>query len=358
MDLQEYFDDFTRRDWQEREKGGPVRIATVGCGWFTRNWALPGIERTGFCEPAVAVDVDPEAAEATAAAHGMTALTPEAFTQGDAADAYDAVYVCTPNATHLEYVEAAARQGKDVLCEKPMEATVERARRLVETCEDAGVALMVGYRMQTEPAVRRAKELYEAGFIGDALQVHGQMTQTMLGEISGETDQWRLDPELSGGCALMDLGVYPVNTTRFILGMDPTEAFGRTASEHEPFADVDERASFHLQFPEDVTAVCTVSQHAQHASQLRITGTEGQLTVEPAFYEREDRGLTVTRGGVETEIDFEGIHQLEEEFAYFGHCLVTGTDPHPDGRHALVDMETIDAIYESADSGDPVAVGG
>ena len=357
--LDDYFDGFTRRDWQTLDPAAvdePVRLAVVGLGWFARNWALPGIRRSAFTETTVVTDVDPDAVAAVETEHDVTGVSPEAFRDGAAADEYDAVYVATPNATHLDYVETAADQGKAVLCEKPLEATLDRAERLVAACEDRGVPLMVGYRMQTDPAVRRVRELLRAGFVGSVVHVHATMSQTMLGELSTDTDQWRLDPDLSGGCALMDLGVYPLNTTRFVLGADPVRVSGHTRSDHAAFADVDEHAAFTLEFPDGVQALCTASQNAQHASRLEVTGTEGKLVLDPAFYEREDRSATVVRGGVEADLEFEQVHQLEEEFAYFGHHLLAGTEFVPDGRHALTDMRVLDAVYESAESGGSVAV--
>lgn len=357
--LQALFDEFTGRPWQTLDPDqvtDPIRLALVGLGWFTREWALPGIQRSSFIEAKVAVDVDPDAVEEFEEALGLTGLTPVEFHEGAAVDEYDAVYVATPNATHLEFVETAAGQGKAVLCEKPMEATVERAERLVETCAEASVPLMIGYRMQTEPAVLRAKELIAGGFIGEVVHVHGNMSQTMLGELTEDVDQWRLDSDLSGGCALMDIGIYPLNTTRFLLEADPHRVVGQTRSEHDAFSEVDEHAAFQLEFEDGVTALCSVSQNAAHASRLEITGTEGQVILDPAFYEREDRGLALVRGGVKADLDIEQAHQLEEEFAYFGHHLLTDTDIEPDGQHALIDMRVLDAVYESSATGDPVSV--
>ena len=355
----EYLDEFTRRDWETLDPDAvtdPVRIAVVGLGWFAREWALPGIARSAYTEATVVTDVDAEAVASVAAARDVTGVTPEAFRSGAAADAYDAVYVATPNATHLEYVEAAAAQGKAVLCEKPVEATLDRARRLVAACDEAGVPLMVGYRMQTDPAVRRLRDLVDAGVAGDVIHVHATMTQTMLGEFGGDADQWRLDPELSGGGALMDLGVYPLNTTRFALDADPIRASGRTRSEHAAFADVDEHATFRLAFPGDVDALCTVSQNAQHASRMEVTGTDARLILDPAFYEREDRGFAVVRDGTRVDVEFDQVHQIEAEFAYFGHQLLAGEPLHPNGEHALTDMRALDAVYESAAIGRPVAL--
>ena len=359
--LAAYLDDFTRRDWQTLDPDDvddPVRIAVVGLGWFAREWALPGIARSGFTEATVGTDIDPDAVAAVADDHDVRGVTPEELRSGAVEDEYDAVYVATPNATHLEYVEAAAEQGKAVLCEKPLEATLERSRRLVAACQDADVPLMVGYRMQTDPVTRRLRDLVEAGVVGDVIHVHATMSQTMLGELGGDHGQWRLDADLSGGSAVMDLGVYPLNTIRFTLGMDPVGVSGRTRTDHEPFADVDEHATFRLEFPGDVDALCTVSQNAQHASRLDVVGTDARLILDPAFYEREDRGFAVVRDGTRTDIDFEQVHQVEEEFAYFGHHLLAGLPFHPDGDHALVDMAALDAVYESAETGQPVTLDG
>ncbi|SDF11334.1 xylose dehydrogenase (NAD/NADP) [Halorubrum xinjiangense] len=356
----EYLDEFARRDWETLDPDAvtdPVRVAVVGLGWFAREWALPGIERSAYTEATVVTDVDADAVETVAAEHGLTGVAPEAFRSGAVAEEYDAVYIATPNATHLEYVEAAAGQGKAVLCEKPLEATLDRARRLVSACRDADAPLMVGYRMQTDPAVRRLRDLLDAGVAGEVIGVHATMSQTMLGELGGDADQWRLDPDLSGGGALMDLGVYPLNTTRFVLGEDPVRVSGRTRSEHEAFADVDEHATFRLEFPGDVDALCTVSQNAQHASRLEVTGTDARLILDPAFYEREDRGFAVVRDGTRVDVDFDQVHQIEAEFAYFGHQLLAGEPFHPDGEHALTDMRALDGIYESAETGRPVDLG-
>jgi xylose dehydrogenase (NAD/NADP) len=154
----------------------------------------------------------------------------------------------------------------------------------------------------------------------------------------------------------MDIGIYPLNTTRFLLESDPERVYGHARSEDEAFAAVDEHAAFRLEFPGDVHALCTVSQNAQHHSRLEITGTEGQLVLDPAFYEREDRAVRLVRGGVEADVEFDNVHQLEEEFAYFGHQVLTGGEFYPDGEHALTDVRVLDAVYESAETGQPVDV--
>ncbi|ELZ77508.1 D-xylose 1-dehydrogenase [Haloferax volcanii] len=352
-------EEFTRRDWQGDDVTGTVRVAMIGLGWWTRDEAIPAVEASEFCETTVVVSSSKEKAEgarelAESITHG---LTYDEFHEGVAADAYDAVYVVTPNGLHLPYVETAAELGKAVLCEKPLEASVERAEKLVAACDRADVPLMVAYRMQTEPAVRRARELVDAGVIGDPVFVHGHMSQRLLDEVVPDPDQWRLDPELSGGATVMDIGLYPLNTARFVLDADPVRVRATARVDDEAFEAVgDEHVSFGVDFDDGTLAVCTASQSAYQSSHLRVTGTEGELEIEPAFYNRQKRGFRLSWGDQSADYDFEQVNQMTEEFDYFASRLLSGSDPAPDGDHALVDMRAMDAIYAAAERGTDVAV--
>jgi predicted dehydrogenase len=355
-ELSAFFEEFTDRDWQHVE-AGTVRIAMVGLGWWTLEKAIPAVERSDLCETTVLVSGDAERATAAADANDTVkkGLTYEGFHDGEAREEYDAVYIATPNAVHLEYAKTAADFEKAILCEKPMEATVERAEKLVEACES--VPLMVAYRMHTEPAVRRARELVREGFIGDPVAIHGGMTQRLL-EMNPDTDQWRLDPDLAGyGASVMDVGIYPLNTARFVLDSDPQSVQASMDSSHEAFADVpDERASFRVDFPDNVTAVCTASQNAASSSYLRVTGTEGELELDPVFFPEEPRKLRVRRGDIDATLDFDQRSQMTEEFDYFADRVLSDTPVHPDGEHGLTDMRALEAIYEAAETDSTVSL--
>ena len=351
--------EFNRRDWRTDADIDPLRIAMIGLGWWTRDEAIPAVADGEFCETTVAVSGDREKAEAVADdADAAAGLTYEEFHDGAATDEYDAVYVATPNATHLDFVASAAEFGKAVLCEKPMEASADRARRMVEACEDADVPLMIAYRMQTDPAVRRARELVQGGDVGDPVLAHGVMAQPLL-EMIPDPDQWRLDPDLAGpGASVTDLGVYPLNTARFVLDADPEAVSAFARSEADAFDDVpDEAATFQIRFDDGTLAACAASQHAHRSSHFTVVGTEGRVTLEPAFFESAGRQFALDVDGIGASVDYEQVDQMREEFDYFGHQVRTGRDIYPDGRHGLVDVETIEAIYESAETGSAVSIG-
>ncbi|PSQ44081.1 glucose-fructose oxidoreductase [Halobacteriales archaeon SW_7_68_16] len=323
MDIEAYLDGFDERDWATGVDG-TVRIAVAGLGWWTTDMALPAIAEVDNCEATVAVSGDPEKAERVADRFAMdAAITYEGFHDGAATDAYDAVYVCTPNATHLELCASAADHGAAVLCEKPMEADSERARRLVEACRS--VPLMVAYRMHTEPTIRRARDLLRAGTIGDPVAVHGHMSQRLL-EMIPDPDQWRLDPALAGpGTSVTDLGIYPINTARFVLEADPVRVAASAGSPNDGFENVpDERAAFLVEFDDGCRATCMASQNASRSGGFRVVGTEGELVLEPAFFADESRTLTVARGEQRIETTAPTVDQMGEEFAYFADRVLSG----------------------------------
>lgn len=109
-----------------------------------------------------------------------TVISYDDFFEGDATDTYNAVYVATPNATHGEYAVAAADRGKHVICQKPLDTTVQRARATIDASDDAGVTLMTAYRLQLEPSVRRTREMIEDGVIGDVVQIHAGFSNPLL----------------------------------------------------------------------------------------------------------------------------------------------------------------------------------
>jgi len=352
----DWIDNYDERAWQTTTDG-TVRYALLGLGWWTIDVALPAIESSDLGEVTTFVSSSAEKAQRVADENDVdNAISYDEFHDGASSDQYDAVYVGTPNAYHLNYVETAAELDKGVICEKPMESTVERAERLVEVCEDADVPLMVAYRMHTDPAVQRAKELIDDGFLGEPVSVHGNNSQPLL-EMIPDPNQWRLDPDLSGyGTSVMDLGIYSINTARYLLDRDPVAVQSQMSSHHEAFTDVpDERSAAILVLEDDVKMVTTDSQHAQEDTELKITGTEGQIEFQPAFH--GEVTLRLSRGEVTVTVDhdtFDAEREMTEEFDYFADCVLTDTPVHADGRHGLTDMRVIEAIHRSAESGDVI----
>jgi len=324
------------QSWERPVSGGPIRIAIVGIGRFARDCVLPAAERVNSVNCTVLVTGDPSAVTDST----RTVIDYESFHDGVAADEYDAVYVATPNHTHRRFVETATTLGKDILCEKPMAGSVADARAIADRCSEADVTLMIGNRVQFKPTIRYIRTLLREGLLGTPVHVHSDTSFKVLDRDG--PDQWRLDPDKGGG-VLLDIGVYPLNTIRFLLEdtVTPQSASIRTT---ERIPDVDAHASFTLELSTGGTAVCTASFAAHPASHLRIVGTDAVVEIEAAFRPFLEPTVTITRGTKHWTVDTERCDEYEEQLAYFAQCLLRDEQPEPGAVEGVADMEAIKEI--------------
>jgi len=343
--MHEAFADIRRRDWDTGD-GETVRLAVIGCGGFARGVILPAIEECEYAEATVGVSGSADNREEVRERFGLATADYDSYAAGERADEYDAVYVATPNRLHLPHVETAAEQGKAVICEKPLEATVDRAERIVDTCSDAGVTLMTAYRLQTDPLFRRLREFLDDGGIGPVSKLTGDFTSPVLAGSWGP-EQWRLDEELAGGGALVDVGVYPLNVTRFLLGQEPEWVDGHTRTS-EPYAPVDEHVTFEVGFP-DAVGSFSASFSGYPNADFAVYGEDGVVRVTDAFQPNRGRRLTVETSAGRWELDGLGGGEVREQFDYFAHAVTTRDEVEPDGADGLADVRLMATVYERAD---------
>ncbi|MFC5970422.1 D-xylose 1-dehydrogenase Gfo6 [Halomarina salina] len=350
------------RDW-DTDVDTTLRVALVGLGGFARGAALPSLADADYCDPTVFVTGSADEVQDLAAEHDIERVVDyEAYAAGEASDAYDAVYVATPNALHREHVEAAADLGKGVVSEKPIADTVANAEAAVETCERAGVPLMTAYRMQLDPVMRRLRDSLP-DLVGDVNAVHSDFTFEVMSGSRGP-DQWRIDPDLAGGGALYDVGVYPLNTARFLLGEDPVAVSGRTRGDDPydgtprrdddgAYRAADRHVAFRVDWP-DCTGSFTANFSGQAGATLTVVGSEGRIHVENAFLPKEARHVTVERDEGTVELTPEATDEMREEFDYFAHQVATDGEIEPDGQDGLTDVRALAGVLESAATGERV----
>jgi predicted dehydrogenase len=121
-----------------------------------------------------------------------------------------------PNALHAEPTIAAARAGKHVLCEKPLGLDADESYAMWRAAEDAGVVHLCGFNYRFVPAIRRARELVDAGALGRLVHVRARYLQSWGWE--APTDSWRFDRAQSGTGAIGDLGAHSIDLIRFLAG--------------------------------------------------------------------------------------------------------------------------------------------
>src|SRR5690606_35007406 len=128
----------------------------------------------------------------------------------------DAVYIITPNVLHKDQAIRVAKAGKHVICEKPMALNAAEGEQMVAAAKKANVKLLVGYRMHFEANTLEIIRMRNEGQFGKVLFFQG-----LSGFRIGDPGQWRLNKDLAGGGAMMDIGIYSVNGARYMIGEEP-----------------------------------------------------------------------------------------------------------------------------------------
>src|SRR3954465_14052825 len=323
-----------------------VRYAVVGLGHIAQVAVLPAFGNARRnSRLAALVSGDPVKLEELGAKyHVDRCYSYERYDEMLKSGDVDAVYIATPNSLHAEYAIRAAQAGKHVLCEKPMAVTEEECERMDAAAREAGVKLMVAYRLHFERANLEAIAIARSGRIGEPRSFSADFTMHVVpGNI-------RVRREMGGG-VLYDIGIYCINAARALFGDEPIEARAMTAGR---IGDVEESVSALLRFPGERLAAFTCSFGAADVSAYRLTGTKGDLVVEPAFEYAMPLKHRLTLAGEPRERRFAKRDQFAPELLYFSDCVLRRHDPEPGAEEGLADVRVIRALYESARRGAPV----
>ena len=255
----------------------------------------------------------------------------------------DVVYVVTPNALHAESTIKAAKAGKHVLCEKPMEVSVAQCQTMINACKAAGRQLAIGYRMHFEPnnleCVRLAREKVFGG-------IH--LIEAGFGFAIGDPTQWRLNRALAGGGPLMDVGIYALQASRYLSGLEPLSV-SATSSVADPvkFKDVEESISWHAQFPGGILAKCEATYRFNGLNHHRTFAENGWFGLDSAYGYGGVHGLRSDG----KEINLPQVNQFAAEMDDFAQCILNKQPTRVPGEEGLRDIKIMMAIYESARTG-------
>jgi predicted dehydrogenase len=251
----------------------------------------------------------------------------------------DAVYIITPNALHHDQVIRIAKAGKHVICEKPMAINAKEGQEMVDACKKAGVKLLVGYRMHFEPKTLEVVRMRKEGELGKTLFFQG-----LSGFKIGNPNQWRLNKQLAGGGALMDIGIYSINGARYMIGEDPVWVTAQeTKTNPMLFKEgVDETITFQFGFPGGATASCLSTYNMNNLDRFFLTGENGFAELMPSTGYGPIKGRTNKGELTQPHVTHQTI-QMDE----MAGIILEGKQPAVpvDGEEALKDLKIIDAIY-------------
>jgi 1,5-anhydro-D-fructose reductase (1,5-anhydro-D-mannitol-forming) len=192
--------------------------------------------------------------------------------------AVHAVYVATPVFLHAPQTIQTLRAGRHVLCEKPMAMNEAEARSMVEIAEQSGCTFGVAYYRRMYPKVRRAKQLLDAGVIGQP--VVAELTSHGWFDENETHRSWLLDPAQAGGGPLFDIASHRIDVLNFLFGQ-PIRATGHLSNAVHHYA-VEDNATVMIDYDGGVRGIVDVRWHSKlKRDECRIRGTEGEMELSP-----------------------------------------------------------------------------
>lgn len=332
-----------------------VGYAVVGLGSIAEISVLPAFANSKKSRLVALVSHDLARAKQLGAKFGVgNCYAYENYDQCLDRSDVEAVFVASVNGAHAEQTIRAAAAGKHVLCEKPLANTVEDCRRMVEACRAGRVYLMTAYRKYFEPGSVALKKLVTSGKLGRLRHLFSTYTEVVD---PAKAQAWQLNRKLSGGGSLMDLGIYSVNTMRWIAGSSPIEARAHAWTEDpKRFSEVEDNIAFWLTHPDGLVCQGSSSFSAAAASFVQVHGEKGWAALNPAFAFEEERRLFGKIQGRWFEQAFQVIDEFALELDAFADCIDSQRNPEPDGMEGLRDIATIQAVYQSVREKQPVRI--
>jgi len=325
-----------------------VRWGVLGAALIAVQKVIPGMQRGEWSEISAIASRELGKAQAAASALGI----------GKAYGSYEellrdpeieAIYNPLPNQLHVPWTLKAIEAGKHVLCEKPLSLTAEEAKPLLAARDRADVKVGEAFMVRTHPQWLRTREIIESGQIG------------ALRSITGFFSYFNRDPANIrnvaewGGGGLMDIGCYPITTSRFVYRQEPVRVMGLI--ERDPEMKIDRLTSAILDFPSG-HSIFTCSTQIVPYQRMQFFGTQRRIEVEIPFNAPNDRpcrifvddGRDFFGGGVKTE-EFATTDQYMIQGDVFSRAIREGGEVPVSVENAIKNMSVIDAIFRSAESG-------
>ncbi|MFC4634187.1 Gfo/Idh/MocA family protein [Dokdonia ponticola] len=334
--------------FENSENKKSLGIALVGLGTYSTYELAPSLLETKHCHLAGIVTGTPEKEKIWAEKYNIpkeNIYNYETFDTIVNNDAIDIVYVVLPNAMHADFCIRAAKAGKHVICEKPMAVSVAECQAIIDACAKANVKLSVGYRLHSEPHTQEIQRMVREKTFGNVQYIATGAGYPSHG--NPNPNQWRLNKALSGGGALMNMGVYAIQGAIYGTGELPISVTAQEFStKPEYFKDTDETITAQFEFPSGAMGSIFTSHNAK-ADRLYASCDKGWYELDVAFSYGPLHGRT-SNGN---EISFPHKRQQALQMDDFALHITQGTPNKVPGSMGLRDLKIVEAIYQSIKEG-------
>jgi predicted dehydrogenase len=315
-----------------------INTAIVGLGWWGKNLVKAAGDFGAPLRFTRGVTLEPDTVKDFAAEHKIVLSS---FDEVLADRDIKAVILATPHSKHRAQVEAAAKAGKQIYCEKPFALSKADAQAMLEAVKRAGVLIAVGHHFRLMPSMRALAELKATGAFGTIMQVEGNYSHDWLADYPA--DSWRMQAEESRAGGMTGMGIHVLDCFRDVAGpMRRISALSKARALKLPTGD---STAALIEFASGATGVLGTTIKTPFRWRIAVFG-------ETCWAESvSETKLIVRRAGKEPEVfDYPADNHLGRNLDYFAKAAMgQGTFPiSPDG--ILQTAAALEAVFKSVDA--------
>ena len=325
-------------------------VVLVGLGYYSNDLLAPGLQLTKNCYLAGIVTGTPAKAEKWKQSYNIPDKNIYNYQNFDSIannPDIDVIYIVLPPSMHAEYTIRAANAGKHVWCEKPMAMTEAECKNMIDACNKNKVKLSIGYRVHHEPNTQQIIQFRKDLAYGKILKV-----EAAAGYFDPRTDHWKQKKNMGGG-AMYDMGVYPLNATRYSTGLEPIAVTAKKSTTRpEIYKEVEETMNFELEFPGGAIAQCETS-FGKGMNNLLVTCEKGWYKLSPFQAYSGIHGETSDGKILNGTVPHQQAKQMDDDAL----AIINKTPVLVPGEEGLKDIRVVEAIYRSVAQNKKVKIG-
>jgi predicted dehydrogenase len=321
-----------------------IDAAIVGIGRWGKNFVEAlhgGSERIRFVR---GVDAAPEKVAEFAKRHDLPLCRDLAEVLAD--PAIQAVVITTPHSLHRPMVEAAARAGKQVFCEKPLALNTADATAMIEACRRAGVVLGLGHNRRLWPSMQALKRIAGSGGLGEILHIEGHFSNQHSDNTAGT---WRDSPAESPGGGMTGAGLHILDAFVNIIG--PLRRVRGQLVVHKPPPVPRDVACVMVEFANGVSGMMATVRASPFYWRVHVFGDKASAE------SVDEHVLLVHRPNAKPErMELEPVDALRHELEVFADAI-QGYAPFPvTSADMLATVSAFEAVVQALDSGETVTL--
>jgi D-xylose 1-dehydrogenase (NADP+, D-xylono-1,5-lactone-forming) len=264
-------------------------------------------------------------------------------------ESIEVVYIPLPNSLHAEWTCKAAQAGKHILCEKPLALSVEEVEAMDAAAKRSKVVLAEAFMYRHHAQTLKVKELVDDGAIGEVLLIHGFFSFPLSRKVDV-----RLDPKLGGG-SLWDVGCYPINFARYIMGGEPNQVSGW---QYKDTSGVDTIFVGQMEFAGKTFAQFDCGFILPFRTGIEIIGRQGKINMTTPFNPGINEQIIITRGDETETMTIKGEQLYLGEIEDIADAILLGKPTRISIEDSRGNVRVLQSLYESAMKNKPIMVTG